>query len=207
MLPGRQLAWRGPSPHQAAHYLRYDHQALWQPAPQTCSGCFQCWKTTQEFLVRPASRSLSPVWPTSSPSTTWASTPKPNFKRMIKKHVLNYWEEFLRKEAEDPRYSSLEYFKPRYISLTSPHPLWTTAGSSPANVSMASIQAQMVSGWYRCEALYQVLKICSCHRRPHPQHQHSYQPRLLPVPTWLFISTTCYSSNREARPGCSSPPF
>ena len=78
---------------------------------------------------------------------------KPKFKRMIKKHVLNYWEELLRIEAEDPRYSSLEYFRPRYMSLTSPHPLWTTAGSSPANVSMASIQAQMVSGRYRCESL------------------------------------------------------
>ena len=39
------------------------------------------------------------------------------------------------------------------MSITSPHPLWTTAGSSPAHVSMASIQAQMVSGRYRCESL------------------------------------------------------
>ena len=48
---------------------------------------------------------------------------KPTFKRMIKKHILNYWEDFLRKEAPDPRYSSLDYFKHRSMSLTSPHPL------------------------------------------------------------------------------------
>ena len=40
-----------------------------------------------------------------------------------------------------------------YMSLTAPHPLWTTAGSSPAKVAMATIQAIMNSGRYRTEAL------------------------------------------------------
>ena len=40
-----------------------------------------------------------------------------------------------------------------YMSLTTPHPIWTTAGSSPANVAMATVQAVMVSGRYRTEAL------------------------------------------------------
>ena len=74
--------------------------------------------------------------------------PKAPFKLLVKKQVLNYWEEALRSEAEDPRYTSLSYFKPRFMSLSSPHPLWTTAGSSPAIVSMATIQAQMISGRY-----------------------------------------------------------
>jgi hypothetical protein len=79
--------------------------------------------------------------------------PKAAFKLLVKKQVLNYWEETLRSDAEDPRYSSLSFFKPRFMSLSSPHPLWTTAGSSPAKVSMATIQAQMISGRYRSESL------------------------------------------------------
>jgi hypothetical protein len=79
--------------------------------------------------------------------------PKAAFKLIVKKQVLNYWEEILRSEAENPRYSSLGFFKPRYMSLSSPHPLWTTAGSSPAKVSMATVQAQMISGRYRSESL------------------------------------------------------
>ena len=39
------------------------------------------------------------------------------------------------------------------MSLSSPHPLWTTAGSSPAKVSMATIQTHMISGRYRSESL------------------------------------------------------
>ena len=39
------------------------------------------------------------------------------------------------------------------MSLTSTHPIWTTAGSSPYNVAMSTIQAVMVSGRYRTEQL------------------------------------------------------
>ena len=49
--------------------------------------------------------------------------------------------------------SSLSFFKPCFMSITSPHPLFTTAGSSPSKVAMASIQAVMASGRYRTEAL------------------------------------------------------
>ena len=34
-----------------------------------------------------------------------------------------------------------------------PHPLWTTAGSSPSKIAMATIQAKMMSGRYRTERL------------------------------------------------------
>ena len=37
--------------------------------------------------------------------------------------------------------------------LTASHPLWTTAGSLPAKVAIATIQAIMISGRYRREAL------------------------------------------------------
>ena len=39
------------------------------------------------------------------------------------------------------------------MSLTTPHPIWFTAGNSPYKVAMANIQAKMVSGRYRCGSL------------------------------------------------------
>ena len=79
--------------------------------------------------------------------------PKQSFKKIIRKKVLDFWEQRLRDEAEDPRYSSLTFFKPRFMSLTSPHPLWSSAGSSPSRIAMATVQAQMISGRYRSESL------------------------------------------------------
>ena len=73
------------------------------------------------------------------------------FKNLAKKHVIDYWEKILRLEAEP--LTSLEFFKPAFMSLSTPHPLWKTAGQSPAKVSMATIQAQMLSGRYRTEML------------------------------------------------------
>ena len=48
---------------------------------------------------------------------------------------------------------SLEFFHPNYMSLTRTHPLWTTAGSSPTKVVMATVQAHFLSGRYRTQAL------------------------------------------------------
>ena len=73
------------------------------------------------------------------------------YKKLIKKHIINYWEHELRSQAQE--LLSLEYFHPNFMSLTSPHAIWTTAGSSPYQVSMATIQALMISGRYRTEAL------------------------------------------------------
>ena len=76
---------------------------------------------------------------------------KTSFKILAKKKVLSYWEDYLRTESRALR--SLQYFKPSYMSLSKPHPLFTSAGSSPAMVSMACVQARMLSGRYRCESL------------------------------------------------------
>ena len=77
--------------------------------------------------------------------------PKDAYKKLVKKSIVTYWEQYLRTEASP--LSSLAFFKPQFMSLTKPHPLWTTAGSSPAKVAMACIQAEMISGRYRCEQL------------------------------------------------------
>ena len=79
--------------------------------------------------------------------------------------------------------SSLIFFSPSFMSITKPHPLWQTAGSSPTKVSMATVQAQMLSGRYRTEAL------CS--------HWSKKQksPSLTPARTKLNQYTLQYSSN------------
>ena len=76
---------------------------------------------------------------------------KAPFKNLIKKKVINYWELVLRAEAS--LLKSLIYFKSNFMSLTQAHPIWTTAGSSPSKVTMATIQARMLSGRYRTESL------------------------------------------------------
>ena len=39
------------------------------------------------------------------------------------------------------------------MTLCRPHPIWSTAGSSPAKISMATVQALMLSGRYRTQLL------------------------------------------------------
>ena len=73
------------------------------------------------------------------------------FKNLVKKKIMSYWEVRLRSEASE--LSSLSFFNPSRMSISRPHPLFRTAGSSPSKVSMASIQAIMLSGRYRTESL------------------------------------------------------
>ena len=75
---------------------------------------------------------------------------KESFKSAVKNKVISYWEAKLRLEASG--LTSLKYFHPENMSLSSPHPLWLTA-SSPYEVSKATVQAQMLSGRYRTELL------------------------------------------------------
>ena len=86
------------------------------------------------------------------PSTLLANPlSKPAFKRLVKSKITDYWEVKLRQEVASLQ--SLTYFTPSYMSLSSAHPVWTTAGYSPAKVAMATIQAIMISGRYRCDSL------------------------------------------------------
>ena len=73
------------------------------------------------------------------------------FKRMVKKKVIDYWEVVLREESKSLK--SLVFFHPSYMSLSKPHPLLSSAGSSPAKVAMAVVQMQMLSGRYRTDSL------------------------------------------------------
>ena len=76
---------------------------------------------------------------------------KLHFKSLTKRHVYNYWEESLQKEAT--QLSSLKYFHPHHMSLSNPHPIWSMAGSNPFEVSKATVQARMLSGRYPTDHL------------------------------------------------------
>ena len=65
--------------------------------------------------------------------------------------MIDYWEQKLRAEAEF--LPSLQNFNTKFMSLTTPHPIWETAGSNPYEVAKAVVQARMLSGRYRTELL------------------------------------------------------
>ena len=73
------------------------------------------------------------------------------FKTLVRNHVQSFWQEKLRHEASC--LTSLVYFRPAYMSLSRPHPLWTTAKFNPYESNKARIQARMLSGRYRTEAV------------------------------------------------------
>ena len=76
---------------------------------------------------------------------------KETYRRLIKSHVISYWENKLRGEAAP--LLSLSYFHPSFMSLVKPHPIWTTVGSNPFEVTKAIQQARFLSGRYRSESL------------------------------------------------------
>ena len=74
---------------------------------------------------------------------------KSSHKKLVKSKILNYWENRLRGEAS--LLPSLNFFNPSFATLSSPHPIWSSAGSSSYEVSKATIQARMLSGRYRTD--------------------------------------------------------
>ena len=76
---------------------------------------------------------------------------KNKFKRLVKSKVTDYWEQKLRKEAAE--LTSVPYFKPRFMSLSSPHPIWTSCGSNPFESRKAISACRMLSGKYLTDKL------------------------------------------------------
>ena len=68
------------------------------------------------------------------------------FKKLMKSKVIDYWEVKLRSEASF--LSSLPYFKPQFLSLSSPHKLLVSAGHKSYEVAKARIQLLFVSSQY-----------------------------------------------------------
>ena len=89
----------------------------------------------------------------------YLSTPpsKSSFKRHTRQHVLDWWNVKLRADVAElpslslfrPELPSIPLFRADFMSLSQPHPIWTSAGSSPYEVRKATVQARMLSGRYR----------------------------------------------------------
>ena len=87
-----------------------------------------------------------------SPLVLLSSPPsKSTFKTLIRKKVLDFWQVEMRYEAKLK--PSLTYFKPEFMSLQKPHPLWTTSGSNPFEINKALVVAKLMSGRYRTDWL------------------------------------------------------
>ena len=74
---------------------------------------------------------------------------KDQFKKLVKSRLIDFWEIKLRSEASF--LPSLPYFKPQFLSLTSPHRLWSSAGQNLYEVSKARIQLLFLSSQYPCD--------------------------------------------------------
>ena len=75
------------------------------------------------------------------------------YKQLVKSKVLDHWEIHLCEEAATLKDKSLKYFRPEFMSLTKPHPLWLTCGTNPYEVHKAVVQAKMLSGRYVTDQL------------------------------------------------------
>ena len=82
---------------------------------------------------------------------------KASFKCRTRHHVLDWWNVKLRADVAElpslslfrPELPSIPLFRADFMSLSQPHPIWTSAGSSPYEVRKATVQARMLSGRYR----------------------------------------------------------
>ena len=75
---------------------------------------------------------------------------KNQFKSLIKSKITDYWQSNMRARAAELK--SLRYFKPEYMSLLRPHPMWSVATDS-YSVNKSVTVARMLSGRYRCGSL------------------------------------------------------
>ena len=76
---------------------------------------------------------------------------KAEFKNLVRQNVLDFWQSKLRAAAAP--LPSLKYFKPQFMSLSSPHPLWTSCGDNSYELNKACIQAKYLSGRFRTDKL------------------------------------------------------
>ena len=76
---------------------------------------------------------------------------KDSFKSQVTQKVLDHWQVSLRREAMPM--TSLLFFSPSLMSLSLPHPLWTTCSSNPFEVNKARVQAALLSGRYKTDYL------------------------------------------------------
>ena len=86
------------------------------------------------------------------PLTILESPPtKLAFKQLCKQRVTCFWRRKFQTDA--CKLTSLRYLKPEFISLASPHPIFTTLNGNPYQTKKAKVQSRFLSGRYRTEKL------------------------------------------------------
>ena len=92
---------------------------------------------------------------------------KESYKALCKTNIVDFWQIKLR--AHSATLKSLKYFKPDFMSLTRPHPMWAWA-TNTYQVNKCVTVARMLSGRFRCGSLLrhfdqQVSGLCQlCHQ-------------------------------------------
>ena len=76
---------------------------------------------------------------------------KSRFNSLVKSSITDYWEVLLRSKVA--LLTSTPYFRADFMSLSSPHPIWTSCGSNPFECHKAVIAARMLSGRYLTDKL------------------------------------------------------
>lgn len=85
-----------------------------------------------------------------SPLFLLSHTPsKTSFKSLVRRKVIDFWQTKLRDDSSSK--PSLLYFKPQFMSLQAPHPLWTTSKQNPFEINKSLVVAKMLSGQYRSD--------------------------------------------------------
>ena len=77
---------------------------------------------------------------------------KESFKNLIKTNITDFWQENLRAHSATMEQKSLKYFKPKFMSLLKPHPMWQYATTS-YKVNKTVTVSRMLSGRFRCGSL------------------------------------------------------
>ena len=77
---------------------------------------------------------------------------KENFKKILKLNITDFWQDHLRTHSATLQDKSLKFFKPNFMSLSKPHPMFQYADNS-YKVNKTTTVARMLSGRFRCGSL------------------------------------------------------
>ena len=117
---------------------------------------------------------------------------KNQFKELCRSKVCDYWHSWYCSSVSS--LSSLSSLHAPFLSLTTPHPVWTTLDGNPFQARAASIQALFLSGRYRTERLRR-------HWTPNNRdgfclHPSCFAQKYLEDECHILLQCPAYSDNR-----------
>ena len=77
---------------------------------------------------------------------------KERFKSLVKTNIIDFWQSKLREHSAKLEDKSLKYFKPNFMSLRKPHPMYTCAVTSYQANKCVTV-ARLISGRFRSGSL------------------------------------------------------